>query len=232
MGSLQRHFGSSHLCRLSISHTPQSMGVYGVLAYVFVTVPISMASHCDVSDVDETNSFELLQRSLEIDTPLQRRSRASPMFYLHIMKCGTSFYNVVAHLPLTCPGLPGNVSIGDEAIWGKCFESAFKKKCFELCDTKLMRCDWPPKTHWFITDELYQEHKGRFVALFRQPEQRLLSQYYDNNELFRAKPHFISACSNETMTDEFSMEEFIVQWGSRWACFKCVFFSLSLICRD
>ena len=203
------------------------MGVYGVLAYVFVTVPISIASHCDVAHDDETtNSFELLQRSLEIDSPLQRRSRASPMFYLHIMKCGTSFLNVVAHLPLMCPGLPGNVSIGDEAIWGKCFELAFKLKCFELCDAKSIHCDWPPDTHQFLTDEMYQEHKGRFVALFRQPEQRLLSQYYDNNELFRAKPHVILACSNETMTDELSMEEFIEKFGSRWACF--VFSSLCL----
>jgi len=47
---------------------------------------------------------------LEIETPLMRRLKASPMFWLHIPKCGTSFANTVMHMPNVCPGLGENLS--------------------------------------------------------------------------------------------------------------------------
>jgi hypothetical protein len=47
---------------------------------------------------------------LEIETPLMRRLKASPMFWLHIPKCGTSFANTVMHMPNMCPGLGENLS--------------------------------------------------------------------------------------------------------------------------
>ena len=128
------------------------------------------------------------------------------MFWLHIPKCGTSFYNTVTHLPGMCPDLPVNLSMGDESVWGKCFETHFRALCPTLCDQKLLHCDWPPTaTHQFLVDSKYEEYKGHFVGLFRQPEQRLLSAYHDDKDLFRSDP-FIPACSNETMTKELSME--------------------------
>ena len=53
--------------------------------------------------------------------------KASPMYWLHIPKCGTSFYNTVLHMPGACPGLGVNVSIDDEQF-GKCFEVGIRTK--------------------------------------------------------------------------------------------------------
>ena len=50
---------------------------------------------------------------------------------------------------------------------------------------------------------------GQFVALFRQPEQRLLSAWYDDEDIFRAEP-VISRCAvNRTVERYLTMEEFI-----------------------
>ncbi len=65
-----------------------------------------------------------------IPTPssIKKTSRkASPMFWLHIPKCGTSFYNTVLHMPDACPGLGANVSIDDEQF-GRCFEVGIREK--------------------------------------------------------------------------------------------------------
>lgn len=60
--------------------------------------------------VVSVSAVALLQRHLEIETPLMRRLKASPMFWLHIPKCGTSFANTVMHMPNMCPGLGENLS--------------------------------------------------------------------------------------------------------------------------
>ncbi|CAK9050685.1 unnamed protein product [Durusdinium trenchii] len=60
---------------------------------------------------------------------------------------------------------------------------------------------------------MYEKHKGHLVGLFRQPEQRLLSAYYDDDDLFRAFPDYIPVCSTETMTQEMPMEVFIQKWA-------------------
>lgn len=57
---------------------------------------------------------------------------------------------------------------------------------------------------------MYEKHKGHLVGLFRQPEQRLLSAYYDDDDLFRAFPDYIPVCSTETMTQEMPMEAVVV----------------------
>ena len=60
--------------------------------------------------VVSVSAVALLQRHLEIETPPMRRLKASPMFWLHIPKCGTSFANTVMHMPNMCPGLGENLS--------------------------------------------------------------------------------------------------------------------------
>eukprot|EP00435_Cladocopium_sp_Y103_P069759 s27_g33.t3 len=136
--------------------------------------------------------MDLLQRHLEIETAEMRRMtlgsrscskrlelkkavnplKASPMFWLHIPKCGTSFYNALVHLPGSCPGWPENLSINDERF-GKCFEVGSRSMCPVWCDQALVHCNrFPNETHQFLNEEMYQAHKGKFVALFRQPEQR------------------------------------------------------------
>eukprot|EP00435_Cladocopium_sp_Y103_P070600 s76_g35.t1 len=152
--------------------------------------------------------MDLLQRHLEIETAEMRRMKASPMFWLHIPKCGTSFYNALVHLPGSCPGWPENLSMND-GWFGKCFEAAARAMCPVWCDQARVHCNRNPRnTHQFLDEEMYQTYKGKFVALFRQPEQRLLSAWYDHADIFRADP-FITACDeNRTPERLMFMEEF------------------------
>ena len=114
-----------------------------------------------------------------------------------------------------CPGLDETLNLGNEELFGSCFESGFRSYCPTKCDMSLLHCDWPPNaTHQWLTDQKYEQNKGRFVGLFRQPEQRLLSAYNDDEDLFRASPYPICRCCNETMTAEVSMDEFIKRWAS------------------
>jgi len=171
------------------------------------TVLLWVVAVSAVWDAAEVPEMALLQRHLEIETPLMRRLKASPMFWLHIPKCGTSSANTVMHMPNMCPGLGENLSIGDEQF-GKCFENTLQKNCLRWCDQRLIHCNWPIQSHQFLSDEKYEEYKGKFVALLRQPEQRLLSSYNDDGDLFRAEP-FISICAeNRTPERILSLDEF------------------------
>eukprot|EP00438_Fugacium_kawagutii_P027665 Skav200426 [mRNA] locus=scaffold2094:138101:138823:- [translate_table: standard] len=120
----------------------------------------------------------------------------------------------MVHLPGACPGL-GNRSINDESF-GKCFESGFYENCPEMCNEALVHCARPPKDHHTpLTDEIYQAQKGHLVGLFRQPEQRLLSAWYDTLDYFRADP-YISPCSqNRTPQRLRQMDEFIALFSAR-----------------
>jgi len=156
----------------------------------------------DVFEVD------LLQRLVEIETPEMRRLKASPMFWLHIPKCGTSFYNTLVHLPGNCPGWPENLSVDNE-IFSKRFETGARSKCPEWCDQALLHCDWPPTaTHQLLEIETYQTYKGHFVGNFRQPEQRLLSSWYDHVDVFRAVPVIPACQQNRTPQRLMDMDEF------------------------
>eukprot|EP00913_Durusdinium_trenchii_P028695 g26911.t1 len=198
---------------MAVMEASRARGTMGMKAHGVLFIAI-LPIYLGCQEEADCQVTELLQRSLEVETPHLRRLKASPMFWLHIPKCGTSFYNTVTHLPGMCPDLPVNLSMGDESVWGKCFETHFRALCPTLCDQKLLHCDWPPTaTHQFLVDSKYEEYKGHFVGLFRQPEQRLLSAYHDDKDLFRSDP-FIPACSNETMTKELSMEAFIQRYAS------------------
>ena len=149
-----------------------------------------------------------LLRHLEIEPAEMRRMKASPMFWLHIPKCGTSFLNTLVHMPGNCPGWPENLSVNDD-MFGKCFEDASRSMCPVWCDQARLHCNRNPhETHQFLNEETYQIYKGKFVALFRQPEQRLLSAWYDDADIFRADP-FVSACAeNRTPATRGFAEDF------------------------
>ena len=184
------------------------------LFWFFTCLPLPLWAAYDVPDL-QLNEVDFLQRALEMDSPAIRRWKASPMFWLHIPKCGTSFYNTVLHMPGACPGLGANVSIDDEQF-GKCFEVGIRTKCFTWCNQALVHCDFPPQnTHKYLVDEMYDEFKGHFVALFRQPEQRLLSAWYDDEDVFRAEPQISRCAVNRTAERYLTMEEFIEKMKNR-----------------
>ena len=87
------------------------------------------------------------------------------------------------NMPEACPGLEENVSLDDERF-GACYIEGLIIQCPDMCDQSLVSC--PASAHEFLSPELYKQHKGHLMALFRQLEQRLLSQYYNDEDLWRA----------------------------------------------
>ena len=91
------------------------------------------------------DSVDLLQRHLEIHTPSSvRRMKASPMHWLHVPKCGSSFFNALMHMPGACPGVEENVSVNDERF-GPCWIAGVRTKCPEMCDQRFVCCTWQLK---------------------------------------------------------------------------------------
>lgn len=104
----------------------------------------------------------------------------------------------------------------DDEQFGKCFERTLQKNCLQWCDQSLIHCNWPIQSHQFLSDEKYEEYKGKFVALLRQPEQRLLSAYTDDGDLFRAEPYISICAENRTPERILSLDEFKSKWA-HWA---------------
>ena len=101
--------------------------------------------------------------------------------WFHATQSG-SIANMLVHMPGFCPGVPLNVSVGKDDFGGSCYLKHFIEACPGLCDPTHFRC--PPSLAECVGSR-YAEQKGHLVGMFRQPEQRVLSEYYDyNQELF------------------------------------------------
>ena len=60
----------------------------------------------------------------------------------------------------------------------------------------------------FFSQVFASKCSGHFVALFRQPEQRLLSSWYDDVDVFRAVNPIVACSENRTVERYLTMEEF------------------------
>lgn len=116
----------------------------------------------------------------------QRAMRLTPVAWLHIPKTGTSFINTLLHTPAICPNFPYNLSdatsvsdswefktIWKVDLWGDMdyacaggFSETFREGFTIGYAHQGLSVD-----HWFA-------NRGHLVAMFRQPEQRLLSDFY------------------------------------------------------
>lgn len=99
--------------------------------------------------------------------------------WLHIPKAGTSFANVL--VTWGCPSLPAKAVVdetySDEyGMFVPNFMHMHTKECapgMTLCGSGHM----PLKDHTCLD---YSQHEGQFVAMFRQPEQRIVSGFFHN----------------------------------------------------
>ena len=98
--------------------------------------------------------------------------------WFHVVQ-GGSIANMLVHMPGFCPGVPLNVSVGKDDFGGSCYLKHFIEACPGLCDQTHFRC--PPSLAECVGSR-YPEQKGHLVGMFRQPEQRILSEYYDYKE--------------------------------------------------
>ncbi|CAJ1371207.1 unnamed protein product [Effrenium voratum] len=114
-----------------------------------------------------------MRKSRRLDVSRNDRP-ALPLAWVHFPKCGSSFLNMLIHQPDFCDVAPG-FSV-DEDNFGTCFSFNFNDVCEDLCDTQRLRCQ--PVVHECIGSQ-YTELKGHMVGMFRQPEQRILSAYHD-----------------------------------------------------
>jgi len=92
-----------------------------------------------------------------------------PIEWVHVPKCGTSFINTLVHVPGACPGIPDNWTTEEMSAILPQGEHLF---CQEGVDVHRIR-------HRGVEDVPgWEEGKGRFMIMVRQPEQRALSAWY------------------------------------------------------
>ncbi|CAK9071057.1 unnamed protein product [Durusdinium trenchii] len=138
------------------------------------------------SSVEECvdGSVELLQRHLRVleeDETDRRLQAALPMFWLHIPKCGTTFVNTLINMHHFCPSAGENFDLSLLAPH-ECFNPVFAM-CQSFCNPNFLECyEHPSAMHSPVGNATeYARRKGKLVGFFRQPEQRVLSAYYDGH---------------------------------------------------
>ncbi|CAE7501443.1 unnamed protein product [Symbiodinium sp. CCMP2456] len=107
---------------------------------------------------------------------------AQPLKWMHTPKCGTSFLNVLIHLPDVCPGVDDSFQVNRE-VMGDLFEVKFEDACPYVCDGTKFLCNAKPlglfhTTHVGVGKE-YEFLKGHLVTMMRDPIQRIFSAYSD-----------------------------------------------------
>jgi len=95
-----------------------------------------------------------------------------PIEWVHVPKSGTSFALTLLTIPGVCANLPQDLEVVNSAI------NTFSVPPSWGCDTSIVDTERGRMGHWGI--ELlpqggFEEAKGRFMIMMRQPEQRLLS---------------------------------------------------------
>ena len=109
---------------------------------------------------------------------------AQPLKWMHTSKCGTSFLNVLIHLPDVCPGVDDSFQVNTEVL-GDLFEIKFEGLCPHVCDGRKFLCNtdlqgMPVYPHVGVGHQ-YEFLKGHLVTMMRDPIQRIFSAYTDPN---------------------------------------------------
>mmetsp|Transcript_44281 Transcript_44281/g.99146 ORF Transcript_44281/g.99146 Transcript_44281/m.99146 type:complete len:329 (-) Transcript_44281:42-1028(-) len=143
-----------------------------------------------VAGAEQVEAVELLQRRLLLSSATPEPfvlEDALPMTWVHIPKCGSSFLNTLVHMKDFCPGIQVNTPVDQDTFGGYEYLFNFIAQCSSLCDTTMLYC---PKVPHECLGEDWEAGKGTFVGMFRQPEQRILSMYYDiQHEFHMYGPH-------------------------------------------
>jgi len=110
--------------------------------------------------------------------PVARLQAALPLAWIHLPKCGSSLENAFLYLPGVCPNLPSGFFFTD--VWGA--DKYAKVLTEQWCPGLFSREGrYAFNDHSGIGGGLYASSvKGHGVIMLRQPEQRILSAYYDN----------------------------------------------------
>jgi len=134
-----------------------------------------------------------------VQTPAQReqimakhkRQAGFPIEWVHVPKCGTSFINTMIHAPGACPGIPDNWTTEEMSL---ITQDLF---CGDGIDVNRIK-------HRGVEDVPgWEEGKGRFMIMVRQPEQRALSAWYFYMKERNSHGKDLSATAYDLMTHSY-----------------------------
>lgn len=116
-------------------------------------------------------------------TPEERGTLLKPVAWLHIPKTGTSFVNALLHTPAICPNMDSRRSVESSGsshrrIWPEADWGSRSDACpggFSDAFSSFFSASW---VHQGLSQDHWSAHRGHLVTMMRQPEQRLLSEYY------------------------------------------------------
>jgi len=111
----------------------------------------------------------------------QRGSLLIPLAWFHVPKTGTSICNTLWHTPAVCPGfladnyISSYEKIGEwNSLWG--LREVVCQGGLSL--TYNLAGNYTHGGIGGLTGNYYNQNRGHFVTMLRQPEQRLISMYY------------------------------------------------------
>ena len=116
---------------------------------------------------------------------VRRLEEAQPLDWIHFPKAGSSFINAIIHLKGTCPSM-ANVALTEDTVGGgPCWLGHWlKHDCPKVCNADKYTCPQPYHPHLPVTN--YSAQRGHLVGMFRDPNQRILSGYHDDENNFAA----------------------------------------------
>jgi len=104
---------------------------------------------------------------------------AKPLVWVHVPKAGTAMLNLFYNHPGICPEapegiqLPKNTTIPDMRLFNTYPPSTYCRGSFPENRPLTVQA------RHYSFGRVFDDYKGHVVAMFRQPEQRLMSDYYD-----------------------------------------------------
>mmetsp|Transcript_63035 Transcript_63035/g.138658 ORF Transcript_63035/g.138658 Transcript_63035/m.138658 type:complete len:301 (-) Transcript_63035:4-906(-) len=123
---------------------------------------------------------------VQIDPLLQA---VMPIEWVHVIKAGSSFVNTLINIPGVCPGIDEDLAVtyklfgGDRHHVLEHFMEQYNPSA--NCNAAALDTDPQRLLHGSIDYRPgFDQGKGRFMMFMRQPEQRLLSQYTDDQRQY------------------------------------------------
>jgi len=102
-----------------------------------------------------------------------------PIKWVHVPKAGSSFLQNLLHIPGACPGLPADLEVPSLNINTRILDPSWK------CNTSILDLQdlgSHASLDYFKPAGGFDETKGRYMTMMRQPEQRLLSELHWQND--------------------------------------------------
>jgi len=158
-------------CLDSAEHTS---GFGDEVAYLQSHATLHLQSSSLGQMIDMPQSSMTSQTSTE--QPVARLQAARPLAWIHVAKCGSSLANALIYLPGMCPNLPSGFVFTereDNAVYADAVVNEWCPGSFSM-EGKIRFDD-----HSGIGGVYASSVKGHGVIMLRQPEQRIMSAYYN-----------------------------------------------------